>query len=282
MESPPSTTQPLTMIFPSAVLDVLRTMIRIVPLLSVCKASRMDFQYYVENWFRVNMDLFRGNPKRLKRVRISDINQLCHINNIIDVLFDDTDIPNHPIDKLPPTITHLTLGHDFNKNVDHLPPLLTHLTFNYWFDQPVDKLPPLLTHLEFDDEFNQCVDRLPPLLTHLKFGFSFNQRVDHLPSSLMYLEFGDNFDQPVDGLPPLLTHLKFGNSFNYCVDKLPQSLIRLTFGYEFNQDIDKLPSGIKTLVIYRKYSRGLLELMDKYSKQFPEKPGSNFSFIIHH
>jgi hypothetical protein len=46
--------------------------------------------------------------------------------------------------------THLT--------VDNLPPTLTHLTTGYNFNQPVDKLPPKLTHLTVGDHFNQLVD----------------------------------------------------------------------------------------------------------------------------
>ena len=146
------------MIFPSAVLSVLRTMIPIIPLLSVCKASRVDFQYYVENWFRVNMNKFRGNPERLKRVRIDDVCQLHHTINVIDVVFGTNICDSNPsIDKLPATITHLTFGYDFNQCVDKLPPLLTHLTFGDDFNQPLGSSLnncPLLTHIIFGDNFN--------------------------------------------------------------------------------------------------------------------------------
>ena len=52
------------------------------------------------------------------------------------------------LEALPPTLTHLTFGGDFDQPLDNvtLPPKLTRLTFGHWFNQPFHnvRLPPAL------------------------------------------------------------------------------------------------------------------------------------------
>jgi hypothetical protein len=75
----------------------------------------------------------------------------------------------------------------FNKQVDKLPPTLTHLTTGESFNQPVDKLPPTLTHFTIKDRFNQAIDKLPPTLTHPQLEkVSTNQSVNFHPHSLTH------------------------------------------------------------------------------------------------
>jgi hypothetical protein len=103
---------------------------------------------------------------------------------------------NQSVDNnLPPNLTHLTFGGNFNQTVDNLPSNLIHLTFGYTFNQFVNKLPINLTHLTFGVDFNQIITNYPPNLTHLKFGHFFDQSVDNLPVNLTHLTFGHDFNQ---------------------------------------------------------------------------------------
>ena len=97
---------------------------------------------------------------------------------------NDFNIKENLLSLLPSTLTHLTLGHDFNQPVTTLPPSLAHLTFGNYFNLPVDnKLSSTITHLTFGHFFNQSVHALPSSITHLTFGNTFNRAVDTLPST---------------------------------------------------------------------------------------------------
>eukprot|EP01111_Echinosteliopsis_oligospora_P013846 TRINITY_DN5073_c0_g1_i2.p1 TRINITY_DN5073_c0_g1~~TRINITY_DN5073_c0_g1_i2.p1 ORF type:complete len:316 (-),score=38.83 TRINITY_DN5073_c0_g1_i2:33-980(-) len=155
----------------------------------------------------------------------------------------------------PPSITHLMLGseddsYSFDRPLIDLPATITHLTLGDQFNQAVDNLlPSSITHLKFGFEFNQSVDNLPPSITHLKFGNQFNQPVNNLPSSIIFLGFDCYFNQPVDHLPGFITHLEFGDFFNQPVNNLPPSLTHLRFSEnsDFDQPVDHLPSALTFL-----------------------------------
>ena len=108
-------------------------------------------------------------------------------------------------------------------------------------------LPDSITHLTLGDNFNQKLDNLPNSLTHLTLGYAFNQKLDNLPNSLTHLTLGDNFNQKLDNLPNRLTHLTLGYTFNQKLDNLPNSLTHLTLGYAFNQKLDSLHTTVKNL-----------------------------------
>jgi hypothetical protein len=164
---------------------------------------------------------------------------------------------NKSINNLPNSITHLTLGFEFNQPVGHqgcedinchrnLANSITHLTFGTKFNQPVNNLPNSITHLTFAENslFNQPVNNLPNSITHLTFGNKFNQPVDHLPNSITHLTFSyysSYFNQPVDNLPNSITNLTFGHKFNQSIDNLPNSITHLTFEYCFDKALDNLP-----------------------------------------
>ncbi len=136
----------------------------------------------------------------------------------------------HPLNSLPPSITHLTFLAEFwksdssqtlvcfSQNQVSFLPKLTHLALSYTFNQPINFLPQSLTHLTIGNRFNLPVDSLPSSLTHIKFGMRFNQPVDFLPHSLTHLTFGYEFNQQVNHLPSMLTHLSFARKFNENVD----------------------------------------------------------------
>jgi FNIP Repeat len=102
-------------------------------------------------------------------------------------------------------------------------------------------LPPNLTEIHFGTNFNQCIDFLPSSITNICCGFYFNQPIDHLPPNLSKLTLSNNFNHPVDHLPLSLKKLILGNKFNQPVNFLPNSLVHLQFGDSFNQPIDHLP-----------------------------------------
>jgi len=62
---------------------------------------------------------------------------------------------NRPINNLPISITHLTLGYFFNQPINNLPNLITYLTLDNYFDQPINNLPNSITHLTLGRDFNQ-------------------------------------------------------------------------------------------------------------------------------
>ena len=69
----------------------------------------------------------------------------------MDLRFGDKFNQISPVDQLSASVTHLTLGDQFNHPVDQLPSSLTHLTFGEGFNHPVDQLPSSLTHLTLGD-----------------------------------------------------------------------------------------------------------------------------------
>jgi len=164
---------------------------------------------------------------------------------------------------LPPNLTHLKFGYDFNHPIDLSKlVLLTHLEFGYFFNKKMDlsKLV-LLTHLTFGSryDYNPKLDILPQSLTHLNLGHSFNQSIDHLSKlvSLTHLNLGHSFNHPLDHLSKhnSLTHLTLGYSFNKSVDNLPSSLTHLTLGYDFKQPLDKLNDKLTHLTLESKFDQ---------------------------
>jgi hypothetical protein len=159
------------------------------------------------------------------------------------------------LENLPNSITHLTLGSDFNQSIDNLPNSITHLTLGFLFNQPIDNLPHSVTHLtfEYESQFNQSIDNLPNSITHLTFGnkSNFNQHIDNLPNSITHLTLGWYFNQRIDNLPNSITHLKLGQNFNQPIDNLPNSITHLIFDMfsQYNQLINKLPNSLKFLMI---------------------------------
>lgn len=89
--------------------------------------------------------------------------------------------------KLPPFLTHLTLGHDFNNPVDNLPSTLIFLKFGNNFNQPVDNLPPTLKYLKICGSFDQSVNLLPISLTHLSLSTINHIEIENFPPCLIFL-----------------------------------------------------------------------------------------------
>lgn len=99
------------------------------------------------------------------------------------------------------------------------------------FDRPVDSLPPTLTHLTLGLYFNQQITLLPPTLTHLTLGNHFNQLVDCLPANIQSLILDTRFNQPISHLPSSLAFLQIKNtSYKYSLETIPEST-KFVMGY---------------------------------------------------
>lgn len=140
------------------------------------------------------------------------------------------------VNELPPSITHLSFGHEFNQKVNHLPESLSHLYFQgVFFPSYSILLPssPLLSNFKYlctlvihSIKKTSHFLFLPPLLSfplppfflstiphsplfNILFQL-FNQSIDSLPSGLNSLTLNYHFNHPVEVLPPSLTHLILG------------------------------------------------------------------------
>ena len=120
---------------------------------------------------------------------------------------------------LPPSITHLTFGLDYNKPTNNLPQSITHLTFGEDYNQPTNNLPQSITHLTFDGDYNQPTNNLPQSITHLTFGGDYNQPTNNLPQSITHLTFGGNYNQPII-FPKHITSIIFYGKHEKYINKL--------------------------------------------------------------
>jgi FNIP Repeat len=120
---------------------------------------------------------------------------------------------NQPVDRLPPSLTHLVLGHYYNHPLDHLPSNLRSLLVGHSYQQTVQHLPPSITHV----------------LSYMKAG---RKMADQ-----MFGRHKRNFNFPLENLPPSLTHLVVGCSFNRNLISLPPNLKSLTIGCSFEATI---------------------------------------------
>jgi len=80
---------------------------------------------------------------------------------------------NQPINNLPISITHLTLGWFFNQPINNLPNSITNLTLNHNFNQPINDLPNSITHLILGHDFNQPINKFTKLNNIFKIRYLF-------------------------------------------------------------------------------------------------------------
>ena len=81
----------------------------------------VDDLYFSKYYFDIKKVKWNKNKiLKLKGItRKSELNELYKYNNIKEIIFDAKF--NSKIKNLPPSITHLTLGYDFNQSVDKFP-----------------------------------------------------------------------------------------------------------------------------------------------------------------
>lgn len=224
--------------------------------------------YKKKNSSNIISTIIFSNFKDYKQIEFTENKCLCLDPRFIRNKF------NHPIDYLPPTITHLVLGGKFNNKInnsinslqfvefygeynlplDDLPDSIREIKICGWdFNQPIRKLPCMLLYLNFvgtSNKFNQPIECDHLYLEKLNLSRSkFNQHVNNLPPSLKILILPNEFNQPVENLPCAIEILQFGKDFNNSVDFLPNSLKELYLGENFSQSLDNLPNCIKFLSI---------------------------------
>lgn len=94
-------------------------------------------------------------PAMLKRLEVKDT--------------DNGEYFNKHIDHLPPTLTHLSLGHNFCKRIDNLPSSLKYLRLGWGYRKPIDHLPALLTTLVVPLAMQDKLEYLPPSIHTIQF-----------------------------------------------------------------------------------------------------------------
>jgi hypothetical protein len=133
---------------------------------------------------------------------------------------------------IPSYATALKFEYNECPNISNFPSL-THLTLNCIHARKLPDLPPSITHLTFGDNFNYriAITNLPLHLVYLSFGGKFNQQIT-LPPSIETLIFGTAYNQPITHLPRNLIHLTFKafrDTFPL-LDNIPLSLQKLIVG----------------------------------------------------
>ncbi len=178
---------------------------------------------------------------------------------------------NSPVKNLPPSVTSLEFGYDFDSELK-LPPSLTSLkTRDHNISPTLSEIPSTLKELKchiYGDDLNKlplsiedigivydCTDPLihciPTSVRRLEVEDNFNFNLSCIPPSslLTHLSFRSIHSIgiiyiPMHNLPSTLTHLSFGNYFNQAASNLPSTLTHLSFGTKFNRSVDSLPRSL--------------------------------------
>jgi len=182
-------------------------------------------------------------------IQFTELSQLTHLTL--------NDRYNEPFEKFPPKLKYLKFGLGFDQQINNLPQSITHLSLGREFDN-MPNLPNELTHLVLDNFLFTDDEIFPLSLTHLtlKEGFSSNK----FPETLTYLNIQGSCNFQIENLPPMLTHLIFGYRFNMPLENLPNSLRYLKLGRKFNNPIENLPDGLTHLILGNFYIRDIKNL----------------------
>ena len=168
--------------------------------------------------------------------------------------------------QLPPNLTSLTFGADFNQPVERLrlPESLRELSFQCsdYFDQPIEHIDSaIFTHTSrsvtglSSAHRGHCSCNIRNS-KELQLSRYLNHPIERLqlPSTLRSLWLGYNFNHPIERLQlqhTQLTELSLNGSFNHPIEQLqlPVTLRRLELAAAFNQPIARLvlPPGMEVL-----------------------------------
>jgi hypothetical protein len=129
-------------------------------------------------------------------------------------------------------------------------------------------IPPNITHLYFGYDYNHPIDdSIPNTVTHVIFGRRFNQPIlGCIPYGVTHLTFGADFDQPIKGcIPTSVTHLIFGYCFNQSIiGCIPNGVTHVTFSRCFRQGLEYLPKSVTHLTLDSQALRSMLETIPKF------------------
>jgi len=121
-----------------------------------------------------------------------------------------------------PSVTHLTLyGHLFIDTIKFVPSV-THLRMCDRINAPLNCIPSSVTHLTLGFYFNKSIkDKIPSSVTHLIFGDSFNKPIKYnIPSSVTHLTFGYYFDQLInDSIPSSVVEIILSKTYRHEIRK---------------------------------------------------------------
>jgi hypothetical protein len=160
---------------------------------------------------------------------------------------------------LPESLTELAFSIPPKSGNVQLPPYLTSLQFGCQFNSPLPPFPLSLTTLTFHDpcSFKFPLPPLPLGLLTLKLPTCFDELILELPSNLIHLTLGDFYNQPLPKLPASLTFLRCGASFEHEFLELPANLTTLHMGNVYMCKFPQLPESLKTLSVAFDYPHTL-------------------------
>ena len=161
---------------------------------------------------------------------------------------------------IPPAVTFLIVESAMIH--DSIPPSVTVLAFGNQFDQPILDWPPGLKRLCFGRKGGNVIGRLPSGLEELVLGRACTRIHQTLPNSIVNLTLGDSFDQYIVRYPESLTKLTLGYLYNSRLDNLPEGPEVLITGVSFNKSVDKLPQTLKKLTLGNGFTRSIDKLPD--------------------
>jgi hypothetical protein len=128
--------------------------------------------------------------------------------------YDVNIIPNvikQAVSYLPPNLTHLILGRDFNQTIHVYPLKLTHVHYGYRTDSQISNLPDSLLYMCFNNIYNRI--EFPNNLTHVHLGGEYNHPLDNLPQSLTHLVTPTLYNIELTNLPSNLIYLRIGEFY---------------------------------------------------------------------
>lgn len=141
-----------------------------------------------------------------------------------------------------------------------MPPSLTVLIVNAFFNHPVDHLPPSLTHLVLGDGvfYSLVIELLLINLLIISALASSTLLWDlalTLGFSLVHLSIAGKYDHPLPSFPSTLTHIRFSNrGFNQPINSLPPNLMAISLGYSFNHSLPlPLPHYLRIVEVRSKF-----------------------------
>jgi hypothetical protein len=145
---------------------------------------------------------------------------------------------------LPPNLTYLTFGFEFNQPIN-LPNNLTHLTLSVYFNQQID-IPTSIKYLVLHGDNKQyIVDNLPNGIEELIFDYIKNLELSNLPSQIKKIVFNDYY------------------KYNKKLNCLPISIEYIRLNIYYKKKISNIPLNLKTLECYKNY-KFINDFNDKY------------------
>jgi len=212
-----------------------------------------------QSWHQVTL------PPKLRTLNLS-----CSLRGGQGDQADDDVLPHNTFNH--PALIDLTLRESFNQPIPSLPPNLTKLNLGLEFNQSLDDVrwPNGLKTLILSDNWDQPVDhlKLPDSLTEIYFGYlsSVNNPISalHFPTNLTKLQTWGGFNASVEMNQINLQHTKLTSLIITAQEQallplLPNTLRQLCFSYDFNQSINEwqLPSSITQLDLGSRFDQSL-------------------------